>query len=79
MAIHGLVPFAMQNTNDAPKGPSTVAFFACVVPSAMAPPPYSFLCFSRAITYMKKQRKPLGSGPITDSETDAKRASVDGP
>jgi hypothetical protein len=45
----------------------------------MAPPPNSLLCFSRAITYVKKQRKLLGSGAITDGETDAKNAIVDGP
>jgi hypothetical protein len=45
----------------------------------MAPPPKSFLCFSRAITYVEKQRKLFGSGAITDGETDAKNASVDGP
>jgi hypothetical protein len=45
----------------------------------MAPPPNCFLCFSRAITYVKKQRKLLGSGAITDGETDAKNASVDCP
>jgi hypothetical protein len=28
---------------------------------------------------VKKQRKLLGSGAITDGETDAKNASVDGP
>jgi hypothetical protein len=61
------------------KGPSTLAFFASVVPSAMAPPPNSLLCFSHAITYVKKQRKLLGSGAITDGETDAKNASLDGP
>jgi hypothetical protein len=61
------------------KGPSTLAFFASVVPSAMAPPPNSFLCFSCVITYVKKQRKLLGSGAIADGETDAKNASVDGP
>jgi hypothetical protein len=31
------------------------------------------------ITYVKKQRKLLGSGAIADGETDAKNASVDGP
>jgi hypothetical protein len=36
----------------------------------MAPPPNSFICISRAITYVKKQRKLLGSGAITDVETD---------
>jgi hypothetical protein len=45
----------------------------------MATPPNSFLCFSRAIMYVKKQRKLLGSGAITDGETDAKNTSVDGP
>jgi hypothetical protein len=45
----------------------------------MAPPPKSLLCFSCAITYVKKQRKLLGSGAIMDGETDAKNASVDDP
>jgi hypothetical protein len=61
------------------KGPSTLAFFASVVPSAMAPPPNSFLCFSRAITSVIVQTKQLGGGAIADGETDAKNASVDGP
>jgi hypothetical protein len=30
--------------------PFPIAFFARVSPSAMAPPPNCFLCFSRAIT-----------------------------
>jgi hypothetical protein len=54
------------------KGPSTLTFLASVSPSAMAPPPNYFLC---AITYViarEKQRKQLGSGAITDGETDAK-------
>jgi hypothetical protein len=61
------------------KGPSTLAFFASVVPSVMAPMLNSFLC---AITYMiarEKQRKLLGIGTIADGITDAKNASVDGP
>jgi hypothetical protein len=45
----------------------------------MAPLPNSFLCFSRAITYVIMQRKQLGGGAIADGETDAKNASVDGP
>jgi hypothetical protein len=53
--------------------------FASVSPSAMAPPPKYFLCFSRAITYVIAQRKKLGGGAIADGETDAKNASVDGP
>jgi hypothetical protein len=57
------------------EGPSTLAFFASVSPSAMAPPPNCFLC---AITY-EKQRKLLGIGAIADGITDAKNASVDGP
>jgi hypothetical protein len=61
-----------------PKGPSTLALFASVSPSVMAPPPNRFLCFSRAIAYVKKQRKLLGGGAITDRETDAKNASVNG-
>jgi hypothetical protein len=36
--------------NRAGKGPFTLAFFARVSPSAMAPPPNCYLCFSRAIT-----------------------------
>jgi hypothetical protein len=61
------------------KGPSALTFLASVSPSAMAPPPNCFLC---AITYLialEKQRKQLGSGAITDGESDAKNASVDGP
>jgi hypothetical protein len=54
-------------------------FFASVSPSAMAPMPNCFLCFSRAITYVIEQRKPLGGGANTDGETDAKNVSVDGP
>jgi hypothetical protein len=61
------------------KGLSTLAFFASVSPSAMAPLPNSFLCFSRAITYVIMQRKQLGGNAIADGETDAKNASVDGP
>jgi hypothetical protein len=61
------------------KGSSTLAFFASVSPSAMAPLPNCFLCFSCAITYVKTQRKLVGSGAIADIETDAKNASVDGP
>jgi hypothetical protein len=53
--------------------------FASVSPSAMAPLPNSFLCFSLAITYEIMQRKQLGGGSIADGETDAKNASVDGP
>jgi hypothetical protein len=45
----------------------------------MAPPPNSFLCFSRTITYVIAQRKLLGIGAIADETTDAKNASVDGP
>jgi hypothetical protein len=61
------------------KGPSTLAFFASVSPSAMAPLPNCFLCFSRTIMYVFALRKQLGGGAIADSETDAKNASVDGP
>jgi hypothetical protein len=61
------------------KGPSTLAFFASVVPSAMEPISNSFLCFSRAITYVIAQKKLLGIGAIADGITDAKNASVDGP
>jgi hypothetical protein len=61
------------------KGPSTLAVFASVVPSAMAPMPNSFLCFSSAITYVEKQRKLLGIGVIAEGITDAKNASVDNP
>jgi hypothetical protein len=38
------------------KGPSTLAFFASVSPSAMAPPPNCFLC---AITYVIAQSQLL--------------------
>jgi hypothetical protein len=51
------------------------AFFARVSPSAMAPPPNCFLCFSRAITRLfarEKQRKQLGGGAIADGETRQK-------
>jgi hypothetical protein len=68
-----------ESKESPPEGPSTLAIFASVVPSAMAPPPNSLLCFSRAITYVKKQKKLLGSGVITDKETDAKNASVNSP
>jgi hypothetical protein len=65
-----------------PKGPSTLAFFASVSPSAMAPSTNCFLCFYRAITFAiarEKQGKLLGGGAITNETTDAKNASVDGP
>jgi hypothetical protein len=61
------------------KGPSTLAFFASVSPSAMALPPNIFLCAIMYVIAREKQRKQLGSGAITDGETDAKNASVDGP
>jgi hypothetical protein len=57
------------------KGPSTLAFFASVSPSVMAPLPNCLLCFSRVITYVKKQRKQLGSGTITD-EVDRKTGEL---
>jgi hypothetical protein len=53
--------------------------FASVSLSAMAPLPNSFLCFSRAITYVIMQRKQLGGGAFADGETDVENASVDGP
>jgi hypothetical protein len=55
------------------KGPSALAFFATVSPSAIAPPPICFVC---AITYViarEKQSKPMGGGAIADGETDAKK------
>jgi hypothetical protein len=63
----------------AAKGPSTLAFCASVIPSAMAAMPNSFLC---AITYViarEKQKKLLGIGAIADGVADAQNASVDGP
>jgi hypothetical protein len=61
------------------KGPSTLAFFASVSLSVMAPLPNCFLCFSFAITYVIVQRKMLGGGAVADGETDAKNAIVDSP
>jgi hypothetical protein len=61
------------------KGPSTLAFFASVSLSAMAPLPNSYLCFFTYVIAREKQRKLLGGGAITDGTTDAKNASVDGP
>jgi hypothetical protein len=74
--IQGCCHLTGKMLNLAAKGPSTLAVFASVSPSAMAPPPNCFLC---AITYMiarEKQRKQLVSGAIADGETDAKNASV---
>jgi hypothetical protein len=48
VGIHQSMPEVMPEIMT--KGPSTLAFFASVSPSAMAPLPNSFLCFSRAIT-----------------------------
>jgi hypothetical protein len=45
----------------------------------MAPHPNSFLCFFSRDRVREKQRKLLDGGAITDGETDAKSASVDGP
>jgi hypothetical protein len=61
------------------KGPSTLAFFASVAPSVMAPLPKSFLCAIMYVIAREKQRKQFGGGAIADGETDAKNASVDGP
>jgi hypothetical protein len=54
------------------KGPSTLAFFASVSLSVIAPPPNSFLCFFTYVIAREKQRNLLGGGAITDGETDAK-------
>jgi hypothetical protein len=64
---------------DSPLRAVYTLIFAFVSPSAMTPLPNSFLCFSRAITYVIMQRKQLGGGAIADGETDAKNASVDCP
>jgi hypothetical protein len=61
------------------KEPSTLAFFASVIPSAMAPMPNSFLCATKYVISREKQRKLFGIGAIADGITDAKNASVDGP
>jgi hypothetical protein len=61
------------------KGPSTLAFFASVSPSVMAPLPNSFLCFFTYVIAREMQMKLLGGGAIADGTTDAKNASVDGP
>jgi hypothetical protein len=54
------------------KGPSTLAFFASVSPSAITPPPNYFLCVIRYVIAREKQGKQLGSGAIADRETDIK-------
>jgi hypothetical protein len=69
----------LKCVKNCPKGPSTLAFFASVSPSAMAPPPNCFLCIITYVIAREKQRKQLGGGAITEGETDAKHASLDGP
>jgi hypothetical protein len=64
----------------APKGPSSLAVFASVSLSVMAPLPNSFLCFSRMYGIAReKQRELLGGCAIADVTLDVKNASVDGP
>jgi hypothetical protein len=56
------------------KGPSTLAFFASVSPSAMVPPPNCFLCFSRAITYVKSKGSSWAVAPSrTEKRTQKTR------
>jgi hypothetical protein len=45
----------------------------------IAPPPNSVLCFFTYAIAREKQGNLLGGGAITNGETDAKNASVDGP
>jgi hypothetical protein len=61
------------------KGPSTLAFFASVSASVMAPLPNSFLCFFTYVIARQKNWWVLGGGASADGTTDAKTASVDGP
>jgi hypothetical protein len=50
------------------KGPSTLAFFASVSPSVIAPLPNCFLCIITYVIAREKQRKQLGSGAIADGK-----------